>query len=266
MSQMNTKTPFALLLPLIFLAGCEEDRIATLCDTQPELCVGLHTDSWCANERNAVVRGRDLQARMPGDASLHQLMTGLDSYHKCLEPVLGIEYSKRKERKNDKVEAMTNAREELARLEQQTRESDYPHLQLWHWHHKGDHAARMRFLNQADRPAMQQPELQRALAQLLARRDPQAAEQALHRALGLYPAGAAIDTGIFADLISLYLADGRHADAWLWSRVMATQDPEQNIDWQRLQSYAAMSPEQQADLQRQADDILLRLREGRYLR
>src|SRR5690606_31160010 len=75
MSQMNTKTPFALLLPLIFLAGCEEDRIATLCDTQPELCVGLHTDSWCANERNAVVRGRDLQARMPGDASLHQLMT-----------------------------------------------------------------------------------------------------------------------------------------------------------------------------------------------
>lgn len=263
--QMNIKTPFVMLLPLLFLAGCEQDRIKTLCDSSPSLCADLHVDSWCKFERSDLIRARRQYSISPDDASAYSLMVELDRYHDCLEPLLGIEYTKRKERKNDKLDAVIKAREDLRQLEQETRTSDYPYLQLWHWQRHGDHQARIGFLNQAGNPLMQQPELQKALAELLAPRDKQAAEQALHQALGLYPAGATIDTGIIANLINLYISGKRYSDAWVWARVLVSLDQQAGVNLNRMDAYARFDEQQQQDMQQQADHIVQRLKNGTYL-
>ncbi|WP_158260079.1 DUF2989 domain-containing protein [Zobellella endophytica] len=247
------------------MTGCERDRIRAICESYPRLCANLHEDGWCRFERSNLIRARYQQQEAPSDANRYVLMTELETYHDCLDPLLDIEYTDRQERKNDKVEAIVLVREELAALEQQTRASDSPYLQLWHWRHHGDRQARSRFIAQADSPAMQQPELLKALAELLAPRDKKAAEQALHRALGLYQARQDIDTAIIANLINLQIGERRYEDAWIWTRVLAQLTEQRGVDWERMDSYVRFSPEQQRQMQQQADNLVTRLKNGSYI-
>ncbi|WP_237332843.1 DUF2989 domain-containing protein [Zobellella iuensis] len=248
------------------MTGCERDRIKAICDSNPQLCANLHTDGWCRFERSNLIRARYQQYTEPSDASHYVLMTALVTYRTCLEPLMDIEYTDRQERKNDKVEAVVLVRDELAQLEQQSRHSDYPYLQLWHWQRHGDRQARTRFMAQAERPEMQQPELQKALAALLVVRDKPAAEQALHRALGLYGKGQDIDSAIIADLINLYVGERRFEDAWVWTRVMSGFASGKGLNPARMDAYARFSPEQQQQMQQQADNIVRRLKNGTYIR
>ncbi|MBL1378239.1 DUF2989 domain-containing protein [Zobellella sp. CGMCC 1.18722] len=263
---MRTKLSLILLASSIFLTGCERDRIKAICDSNPQLCANLHTDGWCRFERSNLIRARYQQYTEPSDASHYVLMTALVTYRTCLEPLMDIEYTDRQERKNDKVEAVVLVRDELAQLEQQSRHSDYPYLQLWHWQRHGDRQARTRFMAQAERPEMQQPELQKALAALLVVRDKPAAEQALHRALGLYGKGQDIDSAIIADLINLYVGERRFEDAWVWTRVMSGFASGKGLNPARMDAYARFSPEQQQQMQQQADNIVRRLKNGTYIR
>ncbi len=261
---MNTKSAFLILMTPLFLAACEQDRIQTICETTPHFCVDLHEDSWCKFERSNLIRARRQQAGSPDDASDYQLMVSLKRYHDCLDPLLDIEYTKRKERKNDKLEAILKTRNALAQLEQQSLSSDYPELLLWHWQHHGDLSAKARFITLADRPEMQKPELQKALAALLTLRDSAAAEQALHRALSLYEAGATIDTDIIASLIGLYVREQRYREVWIWSRVLAELNPDNRVDLTRMNAYARFDNLQQQQMQMHVDTIIDLLQEGAY--
>ena len=262
---MKSNLSLIILGCAFFLTGCERDRIKAICDAYPQLCAELHADGWCRFERSNLIRARYQQHTAPSDASLYSLMTELVSYRDCLDPLMDIEYTDRQERKNDKVEAILLVQEELAQLEQQSRQSDYPHLQLWHWQRHGDRQARSRFLAQAERPEMQSPELQKALASLLIARDKQAAEQALHRALGLYQKGQTIDNGIIANLISLYIGEKRYEDALLWTRVLEAFSSKTDVNLTRLDAYVRINDQQQQDMQQQADHIVQRLKNGTYL-
>ncbi|WP_445402360.1 DUF2989 domain-containing protein [Zobellella sp. An-6] len=254
-----------MLAGAILLTGCEQDRIKAICEAHPQLCAELHTDGWCRFERSNLIRARYQQHSEPSDAARYALMTELVTYRDCLDPLMDIEYTDRQERKNDKVETIVRLQEELTRLEQQGRHSDYPYLQLWYWQRHGDRQARSRFLAQAERPEMQQPDLQKALASLLVTRDKPAAEQALHRALGLYHKGQSIDNGIIADLINLYIGEKRYEDAWLWTQVLGAFSSQAEIDPARLDAYVRVDEHRQQEMRQQADNIVRRLKNGTYI-
>ena len=263
---MNTKTAFLILMAPLFLTACEQDRIQTICEATPQFCVDLHEDSWCKFERSDLIRARKQQADTPNDANIHELMVNLKIYRDCLDPLLGMEYTKRKERKNDKLEAVIKADAALERLEQQTTGSDYPYLLLWHWQHEGDHQAKARFIALADRPQMQQPELQKELAELLIIRDGPAAMRALHHALSLYGADATIDTDIIADLLTLYTRERRYREIWIWSRVLSQLGHTETVNLERIDTYARFDQEQQQQMLQEVDTIIQQLKTGAYRR
>ena len=263
---MNTKTVFLILMAPLFLTACEQDRIKSICETTPQFCVDLHEDSWCKFERSGLIRARRQQAGTPNDANTYALMDNIKRYHDCLDPLLAIEYTKRKERKNDKLEAVIKAKAALEQLEQQTESSEYPYLLLWHWQHRGDHQAKARFIALADRPQMQQPELQKALAELLLIRDSPAAMRTLHRALSLYEADATIDTGIIADLLTLYTRERRYRDVWIWSRVLSRLGHPDKLNLERIDTYARFDQDQQRQMQQEVDTIFQQLETGSYRR
>ncbi|MFP2770843.1 DUF2989 domain-containing protein [Oceanisphaera sp. KMM 10153] len=250
----------------LFLTACEQDRIQTICETTPQFCADLHEDSWCKFERSDLIRARKQQADTPNDANIYALMASLKTYHDCLDPLLAIEYTKRKERKNDKLEATIKAKTALIQLEQQTIDSDYPYLLLWHWQLRGDNKAKARFISLADRTEMQQPELQKALAELLIIRDSAAAEQALHRALSLYDAEATVDSEIIANLLTLYIRERRYRDAWIWTRVLSSLGHSAMLNLERIDPYARFDEVQQRQMQQAVDSIIHQLETGSYHR
>lgn len=261
---MSINPPLLLLAGALLLTGCDRDRTSGLCTRFPQFCADLHGDSWCNAERDALVQARYERAGAAGDAGRYRLMSSLEDYRQCLDPLLDIEYTKRHERKNDKVETLVDITEELERLEAQTADSDYPYLQLWRWQRHGDRAARNAFIAQAERPAMQQADLQLALARLVRHRDPEATEQALHRALALLPAGEQPPADLMGTLVELYVSQQRYQEAWIWTTIMKELKDSQQVDWGQMASHVRFDEDQQARLRQQADAIVRQLQQGRY--
>lgn len=265
-TEMRTKPLLFLLAGTLLLAGCERDRTSGLCGRFPQFCADLHDDSWCTRERNGLVEARYEHAERPGDASRYRLMSSLEAYRLCLDPLLDIEYTKRHERKNTKVEAIIDIGEELARLEARTASSDYPYLQLWRWQRHGDRAARNAFIEQAGRPEMQQADLQQALAGLLLHRDPAAAERALHRSLELSGADHKPDASLLASLVDLYIRQKRYEEAWIWAGAIKTLYDSELVNWQHMESYVRFDEQQQKVMQQRVNQLAQQLEQGRYQR
>ncbi|ART83540.1 hypothetical protein CBP31_13635 [Oceanisphaera profunda] len=261
---MKIKQSILLLAVPFFLAACDRDRIPNICADTPQFCVDLHADSWCKFERTALIRARKQQATLPSAMHDYDLLNKLQTYHNCLDPLLAIEYTRHKERKNDKVEAVYHAKEAINQLAIDTQGSDHPQLLLWHWQHKGSQQAKARFIKLADRAEMQDPELQNALAELLLLRDSDAAEQALHKALSLYHKGDALNPDIIANLLTLYIRQQRYQEAWIWTQVLSKLDYQENIELSRLNTYAQFSVDQQQQLQQDVERILEQLAKGTY--
>ena len=265
-TQMNIKHVLLLLIAPLFLAACERDLIPDICENTPQFCADLHTDSWCRFERTALIRARRQQIMVPSDENDYHLIQTLQQYQDCLEPLLAIEYTRNKERKNDKVEAVIYAKDAITQLAASTAQSDDPYLLLWHWQHQRSQQAKARFLQLAERPEMQQPKLQKALAELLLLRNSQAAELALHQALSLYGKNADIDTDIIANLLTLYIREQRYQEAWIWSRVLNRLGHSSQMSLDRMNAYAHFDASQQQSMQQDTDRILKQLKAGNYRR
>lgn len=261
---MNIKHAFLLLIAPLFLAACDRDRITRICDDTPQYCQELHADSWCRFERTALIRARKQQSEQPSDAHDYDLLKKLNVYKNCLEPLLSIEYTRRKERKTDKVDAVYHAEQAMTQLAADTADSDYPYLLLWHWQHEGSLKAKARFIKLADRPEMHSPDLQNILATVIMVRDSKAAEQALHFALSLYKEGDTIDNNIIANLLTLVTRQQRYEDVWVWSRVLDQLEHEENIELARIDGYAQFNKSQQQAMQEQVERILTQLKQGQY--
>ncbi|MBO1520670.1 DUF2989 domain-containing protein [Oceanisphaera pacifica] len=263
-AQMNIKHAFLMLITPLFLAACDRDRITKICKDTPQYCQELHEDSWCRFERTDLIRSRKQQSEQPNDANDYDLLNKLKVYNDCLDPLLSIEYTRRKERKTDKVDAVYHAQQAITQLAADTADSDYPYLLLWHWQHQGSLKAKARFLKLADRPEMHSPELQNILAKIIMPRDSAAAEQALHFALSLYDEGDTIDSHIVANLLTLYTRQRRYREVWIWSRVLKQLEHEENIELARMDAYAQFDNTQQQAMQAQVEQIMKQLELGQY--
>lgn len=265
-THMKMKQLILMVAMPLFLAACDRDRIPNICEDTPQFCVDLHADSWCKFERTALIRARKQQAIQVSDANDYDLLLKVSAYYDCLDPLLAIEYTRRKERKTDKVDAVYHAKETMNQLALNTKGSDYPYLLLWHWQHEGSQLAKARFIKLADRPEMQEPELQNALAELVMLRDSAKAEQALHTALSLYNKNDELNTDIIANLLSLMIRQQRYQDAWIWTRVLSELDHKENIDPSRMDLYAQFTQAEQELMKSQVERILAQLKQGTYQR
>ncbi|WP_417614758.1 DUF2989 domain-containing protein [Oceanisphaera sp.] len=263
---MNINRVFLMLVTPLFLAACERDRIPDLCEDPAALCVELHQGKSCRVERTALIHAHGQHASAPGDQSDYHLIQTLQQYRNCLAPWLVIKDPQHQERKNDKVEVVIQAKEAITQLASRTAQSDDPYLLLWHWQYQSSHQAKARFIQLAERPEMQQPELQKVLAAFLLLRNSQAAEQALHHALSLYDQNAAIDTDIIATLLTLYIRERRYQEVWVWSRVLQRLDHSSTISLDRMNAYAHFTASEQQSMQQDVERILTQLKAGNYRR
>ena len=261
---MNIKHSFFMLFALPFLTACEQDRIPDTCHDSPKFCINLHEDSWCRAEREFLIDARQAHTRDADDVKAYTLMVALQDYQQCLEPLLAMEYTRRKERKEQKLNAIIDAKEHLAQLTEQTQDSDYPYLLLWRWQHQADHQAKARFIALAERADMRQAILQKNLAKFLMARDSEAAEIALQRALALSQHEAELDIDIIAQLIALYVRQQDYQKVWVWSRVFNQLKSEETVDLARMDSYTTFSASEQQTMLVHVERLIEQLTHQNY--
>lgn len=263
-------TPFSLR-PLLLgsaccltLMACDDDSVHNICSKHHALCVDLVDDGWCRPERSDVIRAR-LQLQEEGsERQQYVLMRGLERYLQCAEHSTNIEYKRAREQKSPRVEGMLAAGNQLARLDEQTRDSQDPYLLLWHWTNHTNPAARASFMALEGSAALEEPELQLALGGIYAKGEPGKAIALMHHALSLYREGDKVNSRILTALSTLYMGQKAFDLAYQWGKVSESFQDHPEVSANRLGIYHAISKGEQEALDRVAATIVEQLKRGVY--
>ncbi|NTS78538.1 DUF2989 domain-containing protein [Catenovulum sp. SM1970] len=216
-----TKRTLFLLLPLIIsLSGCESElSVAKVCDSNPEFCDDLNTDSWCKDHRAEIIIGRFQEAENPTDAIRYKLITDYEQYSQCVELASQIEHIKLKEKKTSRINGYMTSLQEIARLSDATEESMMPELLFWHWSRNGSEQAIHKLLKMEHTGELDTPELQFKLATYHVKTDRNKTIDILYYALSLYTADQDPNPEILKTLSTLYLKDEKFKHAYVWGRI-----------------------------------------------
>ncbi|MFO6422959.1 DUF2989 domain-containing protein [Motilimonas sp. KMU-193] len=257
-----------LVLPLLFMAsGCEQKiNIKEVCSNTPELCSDLNTDDgWCKEERTNVIRSRKEQTNPEIDTDLakYHLLRDFKSYKTCIERAAQVEPIIYKDKKTGRVNALITAENEIQRLEQETINSNEPHLAYYHWRVHGNQEAKARFMAIEDSPALDEPELALAMASYYFERDPDKTAKLLYRAISNYK-GELPPESIYDSLTTLNLQEKRYPETYIWMQV-AKQLGKKNVSLQTLERYQVFSEEEKQKLDTLAKELAEKITDGTFV-
>lgn len=246
--------------------GCEQKAsIKEICSDTPELCDDLNTDDgWCKEERSNVIRSRQEQTNpeIETDLAKYHLLRDFKAYKKCIERAAQVEPIIYKEKKTGRVNALITAENEIQRLEQETMDSNEPHLAYYHWRVRGDQNAKARFMAIEDSPALDEPELALAMASYYFERDPDKTAKLLYRAISNYK-GELPPESIYDSLTTLNLREKRYPETYIWMQV-AKQLGKKNVSLQTLERYHVFSHEEKAKLDSLAQQLADKISDGQF--
>lgn len=213
------------LLLTLLLAGCDflaqfkTVTVASICKEYPHLCKDLNPDAHCRYEKAEIIRTRYAHIKAPSDPLKYQLLLLFEDYKECVSLAAQIEHIKLKEKKSGRVKGMLTAQREIRQLSRDTEESDYPYLMYYHWSRYGSEEALERFLALQGTKQLEEPDLQKFLAEHFVKFDLEKTVEILHHALELYDSGDEVDPEIFYSLSTIYLKLDKFAKAYLWGYI-----------------------------------------------
>ncbi|MGY5449472.1 DUF2989 domain-containing protein [Agarivorans sp. MS3-6] len=273
---MSLFKPFSLSLCLVVpltLSGCDtrfnffgfgSPTIKSICKNNPELCDDLNRDGWCKNERSAVIFSRLDERQEPSEPNKYALIRDYSAYNFCIELAASIEPKYDKSRKTQRVIGMLTSLEELQRLEQETKESDYPFLSKYHWTQLRNEQAGKRFLALEGTEALNHPELQWTLAIYYSGKDANKAISILQNIFKLYSTEASIPAKYAEAITSQYMSIKDYPNAYLWARVSAKFSDHSTQDYAGLNHLLKMDEQQKQALDNTADKIFEQIEKRQY--
>lgn len=261
MSQNRLQLLLTLLLPL---TGCgEADPLPDICSRSPALCRDLVDDGWCRAERRQVILARHAAQGIPAEPH-YRLLEALDGYLKCMDHASKLEYRLLKDKKSRRIESMLSASQQQETLDEQTRDSSNPWLAMWHWQRHADHAAGARFMALAGTPALEQGELQEALAIETAKHEPKRAMALFEHALTLPRQDNHLPVRIATALSTLHMGLKHYREAYLWAVVAAKLPDGPNVSAQRMSLYITITADERSAIEAKAQEIADAINDGHY--
>ncbi|WP_153913767.1 DUF2989 domain-containing protein [Shewanella sp. TC10] len=129
-------TSFSVFAALFGLFGCDVGRnSASICKKNPELCADLHKDSWCLVEKGDLIRSR-YQLKIteaPSGKQLYDQLIKLESYSNCIELAAGVKHIINTHRTEDRERAYAVSTQNLAQLQEYTKDNPDIYLAYYRW-------------------------------------------------------------------------------------------------------------------------------------
>ena len=254
------------LLPLLFVLGAcgeKELNITQVCQEKPGLCTDLVEDGHCRIERSETILARYGEQKVPSDANKYRLLLDFEKYSKCMELAKGIEHIKLKEKTTARVNSYMVSLNEIKRLTDETRTSEYPGLLYYHWsrHQSQEHLAK--FEKAAQAGELNTPDLKFALARYYIKKDKKLAVQTMLDSLKLYKPGEVVDTDIYTSLTTLYFKQNKLAESYHWALV-AQQAGVERIEFDLILKSAKDNALDVDKLESLADETVSSLEIGQF--
>ncbi len=140
---------FLILGLILTLFSCDNNRNTKgICKKNPEICADLHGDSWCRFERGHLIRHRlELKnTETPSDKQVYDQLIFLEDYSNCIELAAGVEHIINTDRTFDRQRAFVISTQNLAQLQEHTKDNPSPLLSYYHWSRSNDQDALLRLL------------------------------------------------------------------------------------------------------------------------
>ncbi|OBT11491.1 hypothetical protein A9267_02305 [Shewanella sp. UCD-FRSSP16_17] len=129
-------TSFSIFAALFGLFGCDVGRNSgSICKKNPELCADLHKDSWCLIEKGDLIRSR-YQLKItenPSGKQLYDQLIKLESYSNCIELAAGVKHIINTHRTEDRERAYAVSTQNLAQLQEYTKDNPDIYLAYYRW-------------------------------------------------------------------------------------------------------------------------------------
>jgi hypothetical protein len=208
------------VMATILLTGCDEGlTLRQICQEKPGLCSDLSADGHCNNERMGMIFERYAEAKLPSDKNRYKLLVEAEKYSDCMALASQIEHIKLKEKKTRRVDGYLTSVQEIKRLSDQTKSSDYPPLLYYHWSRNGSASALEKFLALEGTKALNTPELTYGLATYYIKRDLPKTVKLLYKTLKLHKQDQPVNIEIYKSLSSIHYKLEKHSAAYLWAKV-----------------------------------------------
>lgn len=209
------------VLGCLLLVGCEEPlTLNSICESTPQMCSDLNTDSHCKEERASLIFSRFYEHNTPTEDNKYILLKEFEKYNKCVARAAQIEHIKLKEKTTSRVEGHLTAQKEMYRLYQDTKGTSHPGLLYFHWSRQNDENAMSKLLSMEDTPAVKNDkEIQMFLATYYAKVDVDKTIDLLYSVLELNKAGETPSPEVYASLVSLFYKQDKLKHAYTFAKV-----------------------------------------------
>jgi hypothetical protein len=221
----------SVLLGLLVLTGCEDQlTLSKVCKETPGFCADLNKDSHCKEPRAEVIMKRYTEYKAPTDENKYQLLKGFETYNQCITLAAKIEHIKLKAKTTSRIEGQFTSIKEMARLYQDTRNTNHPGLLYYQWSRNNNQNALTKLLSlENDESVTQSAEMQFFLASYYIKFDDEKTIDLLYKTLELNKEGSTPNPEVLTSLISLFYKHDKFKHAYIFSKV-AQMSGIENID------------------------------------
>jgi hypothetical protein len=247
------------------LTGC--DRLTPeqkVCNQYPHLCIDMHKDSFCKDERSDVILARfNTEEQIPSlDKAMYDELLVSEKYEACIKIKSQIRHVQHKYRATDRTEGYLNILKKLEVLKKATKGSKNPYLAYYHWSRFRDKRALKNFINAERMKEINTPELKGWLADYYSRSNPE-------KALTLYKEAIAetdIDDINNRWLVSIATISKRLGlnDAYYVYHKIAAELDAHDVDERILMEAIGNDSSRAKQLQREADQLMKLIRVGKF--
>ncbi len=212
-----------LALSISTLSGCFENRKNTeqLCADNSQLkCDEFNmNDGQCRIPRTNLIWHRVEVLKSPTDINKIKEYQLTQEYKKCLEVASQIVPIEQAELKRKRYNALVNSGDNMTRLESELKELKTARSYYFLWSQAGDMDAKHRFLQLEGTKAVENSDLQYALATYYIDRDAEKTVNFLNHSIELAHSPDEIHTDAFASLASLYNQMKMKEKSYVWAKV-----------------------------------------------
>ncbi len=113
---IKTLKPAVIIATALFTISCipsNNDDLGSICKNSPELCSDIHRISDCRFKRTSVIRARYYDKTEPNEQRTYDLLNELDQYESCLELTLSMQFTRNKQRKQQRLDNYLTAQKLL---------------------------------------------------------------------------------------------------------------------------------------------------------
>lgn len=223
------KKLLAIIALGILCSGCGPS-VRSICSENPTICQDLSKDTSCKSEKDEIVFKRNKFESNPDGYNAYHTLIALQNYKQCMWKETSLPKQNQAIEKTQ-LKGYLAALQQIKMLEEDTAESDHPHLLYYQWSRKDNSKAGDAFLALENTDQLNYPELQIGLAAHYLKTDLFEGVMALYRALQYSTDGIEeVDHEIYQTLTGIYFEEEEIDKAYIWAYIAAQTKKYQKLN------------------------------------